>query len=334
MRCDEAQDLITARVDNELGADERAAIDAHLTICAECALAFEQESILKRRVRLAGLQISAPAELRRLIGKKSLAATAVKKTWSGRSLRGRFALPNWRRREEKSATPTLSKKILSEWSFRGWFPMPTWRRIEEKSAALAFVKRAWSGWSFQVWLALPTWRRAWISAMLVSIVALVIYTREHDESEGAFATEAFEIHAAILSGKTALLRAVNLAAMRRELAHAVGDRFKPVVLDLSLMKLYPVAGFVQNIGGRDLLVTVYQGDGPAVTCFTFLGSEIDAPQGAERLYDADMRINYYSFSRGDLNSVLHQEGDVICLLVSKMAPAELLALLRGKSAHA
>jgi len=47
-----------------------------------------------------------------------------------------------------------------------------------------------------------------------------------------------------------------------------------------------------------------------------------------------MRLNFYSFSRDGLNGVLHQEGDVICLLVSKMAPADLLALLRGKSAHA
>ena len=61
---------------------------------------------------------------------------------------------------------------------------------------------------------------------------------------------------------------------------------------------------------------------------------VPLPQGAERFYDADMRINYYSYSRGDLNGVLHQEGGVICLLVSKMAPADLLALLRGKSAHA
>jgi predicted anti-sigma-YlaC factor YlaD len=272
MRCDEAQELITARVDNELSTDERVAIDAHLKICADCALAFEQESILKRRIHLTAQQISAPVALRRVIEEKSAARAAV------------AADSNWRR------------------LFDG--------------------------------LAFATWRRTLATTILLLIVGSVIYTQWRVEKHETLALAAFDTHTSILSGETALLRAVNLAAMRKELAYAVGDRFKPVVLDLSPMKLYPVAGFVQNLAGRDVLVTVYQGDGPAVTCFTFLGGETDAPQGAERFYDADMRINYYSFSRGDLNGVLHQEGDVICVLISKMAPADLLALLRGKSAHA
>jgi hypothetical protein len=239
----------------------------------------------------------------------------------------------WRLDEKKSAAQLHFKKTLRDWRVRTWFPKPVWPRIEKNSAAPALTKKARRGWSLGAWLALPTWRRALISALLVSIVALIIYTREQDKSESGFATDAFAVHAAILSGNTTLLRAVNLAAMRRELAHAVGDRFKPVVLDLSMMKLHPVAGFVRNIRGRDMLVTVYEGDGPVITCFTFLGGDADAPQGAERFFDSKMKVNYYSFSHDDLNAVLHQEGDVMCLLVSKMAPKELLALLRDKSAH-
>lgn len=272
MRCDEAQELISARIDNELDTEARAAIDAHLKICPECTRAFEQESMLKRRIHLTAQQMSAPATLRRAVEDKIATKAAI------------VAGANWRR-------------------FFG---------------AIAF----------------PTWRRAFAAAILLLIVGSVIYTQWGTEKSENIALAALDTHISIVSGKTELLRAVNLAAMRQELAHAVGDRFKPVVLDMSLMKLYPVAGFVQNIGGRDLLVTVYQGDGPAVTCFTFLGSETDAPQGAERFYDADMRINFYSFTRDDLNGVLHQEGEVICLLVSTMAPADLLALLRGKTAHA
>ncbi len=272
MRCDQAQELITARVDNELDVDERSAIDAHLKSCAECARAFEQESILKRRIHLTAQQTSAPAALR--------------------------------------------------------------RAVEEKTAAKAAVVESSIWRSFLDGLAFATWRRTFAAAILLLIVGSVIYTQWGAEKSENIAVAALETHRSIVSAKTELLRAVNLAAMRKELAHAVGDRFKPVVLDLSLMKLYPVAGFVQNIAGRDLLVTVYQGDGPAITCFTFLGSETDAPQGAERFYDADMRINFYSFTRDELNGVLHQDGEVVCLLVSKMAPADLLAALRGKTAHA
>ncbi|MGH7811590.1 MAG: anti-sigma factor family protein, partial [Candidatus Binatia bacterium] len=73
MECDEAQELITAWVDNELGVAERVTLDAHLRHCAACRLEFERESVLKRRVRLAGLQITAPAELHRLIEEQSVA---------------------------------------------------------------------------------------------------------------------------------------------------------------------------------------------------------------------------------------------------------------------
>jgi hypothetical protein len=169
------------------------------------------------------------------------------------------------------------------------------------------------------------------AAVLILTLAGLIYTRWPEENIG-FA--ALESHASILSGKTLLAPAANPIVLREELARAVGERFRPVALDLSMMKLYPVSGFVQRIGDRDVLVTVYQGDGPAVTCFTFLGSAADAPNGSERFYDADMQVNFYSFSSAGVNGLMHQQGGVICVLVSKMPAADLLALLRGKSAHA
>ena len=300
MRCDEAQELITARVDNELGVEERASIDAHLKSCAACAWTFEQESLLKRRIRLSAQQISAPMALRRLIEENSAAAKPVKKLWRGWKLPGRFAAPRRRRNEGKSASSAAAK---------------TRRKFFDESA-------------------LPRLRGALVAGLLLVIAGSVIYNQRRVEPPKNLALAAVDTHLSILSGKTTLLRAVNLAAMRNELAYAVGNRFRPVVLDLSLMNYHAIAGFVQNFDGRDVLVTVYHGDGPPITCFTFLGSEADAPQGAERFYDSEMKVNFYSFSLGDLNGVLHEEGQVYCLLVSKMAPADLMALLRGKSKHA
>ena len=122
--------------------------------------------------------------------------------------------------------------------------------------------------------------------------------------------------------------------LRQELSNAVGNRFAPIAFDLSTMELYPVSGFVRenrrSRGARDSLSR----RGPAITCFTFIGTETDAPKSAERFFDADMKVNFYSFSQDGINAVLHQEGNVVCILVSKMAPADILALLRGKSAHA
>jgi anti-sigma factor RsiW len=307
MRCEEAQELITARVDNEIDGDSRIAIDEHLRSCSDCSRAFAQESLLKRRVQMTARQVSAPAALRRAIEQRNAAPAPT----PSESL--------WRRIVPNKPRPSMGADEIANAS-----EPPRLSRTESKPRRRMLLSEA----SF------PLWRRAFAALLIVVIAVSVYYTERREERDDSIALAAADTHASILSGKTTLLRAVNLPAMRKELAHAVNNRFTPVVLDLSMMKLYPVAGFVQTIAGRDLLVTVYQGDGPAITCFTFLGSEADAPKFAERFFDAEMGVNYFSFTRDDLNGVLHQEGDVICLLISKLAPAELLALLRGKTAHA
>jgi anti-sigma factor (TIGR02949 family) len=205
------------------------------------------------------------------------------------------------------------------------------RAVEARFGGKAAIRRATGRAAVGRWFNLTGWRPAFALAILILAVAAVMYTRWPAQNPGV---AALATHTSILEGKIALVRSDNPAAMRDELARAVDGRFRPVVLDLSMMNLYPVSGFVQNIGGREVLVTVYQGGGPAVTCFTFLGSEADAPDGAEKFYDADMRLNFFSFSRDGVNGLLHREGDVICVLASRMPAADLLAIIRGKSMHA
>jgi anti-sigma factor RsiW len=175
------------------------------------------------------------------------------------------------------------------------------------------------------------WRPAALAAAAVLvIVAALAYIRSPAPNISA---AALEVHASAVEGKT-FGRSDDPAAMRERLSQAVGGHFRPVALDLSAMRLYPVLGFLRKIDGRDVLVTVYQGDGPTVTCFTFIGGEADAPEDADKFYDPEMRINFYSFSRNGVNGLLHREGDVNCLLASKMPTADLLAIIRGKTAHA
>lgn len=263
MRCDEAQELITARVDNELTAAEQIGIEAHLKDCGSCRDALAAESRLKEQTKMAARAVAAPVRLRRAVERQMAASE------------GRRGLARW-------------------FDFASWRP------------ALA-------------------------AAVVLLGIAALLYTRWPPPNIGIAALQS---HQSILKGKTALTRFDDPAELRRELAQAVGGRFAPVAFDLSMMKLYPVSGLAQKIADREVLVTVYQGAGPAVTCFTFLGSEADAPETAERFYDGDMRLNFFLFSDGEVNGVLHREGGVICVLVSKMAPADLLALLRGKTAHA
>src|SRR5918994_2827176 len=67
INCEQAQELITALVDQELDQAERSALEAHLEECSGCRLAFEEELALKRKIRQAGERMHAPALLRNRI---------------------------------------------------------------------------------------------------------------------------------------------------------------------------------------------------------------------------------------------------------------------------
>jgi anti-sigma factor RsiW len=64
VKCEEAQELITALVDGELVHVERTAVEDHLGGCARCCWVYEQEQALKREVHKVGVSTSVPAELK------------------------------------------------------------------------------------------------------------------------------------------------------------------------------------------------------------------------------------------------------------------------------
>jgi anti-sigma factor RsiW len=64
MNCEEAQEFITALVDNQVCDEERSMIESHLKDCQRCQFNFEQEQALKREIGAAGARLHAPAELR------------------------------------------------------------------------------------------------------------------------------------------------------------------------------------------------------------------------------------------------------------------------------
>src|SRR6266571_7454588 len=67
MNCEEARELITALVDDELTQVERSSIETHLDDCPRCQSAYEQERALKKEIHRVALSISAPADLKRKI---------------------------------------------------------------------------------------------------------------------------------------------------------------------------------------------------------------------------------------------------------------------------
>lgn len=269
MRCEEAQELITGLVDDELSAGERSAIESHLGDCPDCRGQLERETALKNNLHRASVAVAAPAALR--------------------------------------------EKVHSS--------------LDGPGKARRATRRGMSG----SWFGLPRLRPLGAFAIVVLVVAALVYQWRPQDDFGAMA---LATHERVASGKRTLERSRDPSELRRQLALAVNNRFAPVALDLSMAKLYPVAGFVEKIAGRDVLVTVYEGDGSTVTCYTFLGTEADAPKGAKLLRDEETRVDFFIFSQGDRSAVMHEQGEVICILVAKMAPEELLDLLRNKAHHA
>jgi anti-sigma factor RsiW len=269
MRCDEAQELITGLVDDELTATERATVEGHLVECRDCRAQFEREMALKRDIRLAASAVVVPQALR--------------------------------------------------------------ERIEHREGGLGSDIRMAKSVSVIQRLAAPRLRPIYGFAVVALVAAALLFQLWPNED---IPITALAIHEKIVSGRTALVRVNDATQLRKQLILAVNDRFAPMALDLSMIELHPVGGFVEKVGHRDILVTVYEGEGSTITCFTLLGGEADAPQVSERFFDPDRKINFYAFSQGEVNGVMHQIGEVICILVSKMAPAELLEVARGKPHHA
>jgi len=267
MNCDEAQELITALVDQELDQGERSSLEAHMDECSGCRLAFEDELALKRNIRQTGERMHAPALLR------------------SRILTDRRIFPE-------------NRGLARRWLENLWPRSP----VYQAGLALAFL----------VLLILPTY---YLSNRISQPVALA----------------AFETYDSFRQGKLPFDRTSNSDDIVRRLTQAVDGRFHPMGYDLSAMNMRPVAGVVREISGRKILVVIYQGEGGSLLCYTFLGSEADAPPNAASFFDPDTKMNFHAFSRAGINAVLHREGDVICILASEMPIDELLALAREKS---
>lgn len=267
MNCQEAKELITALIDNELSGLERSSLEGHLKECPRCQTAYQDEMALKRDIRRAGTTLSAPAALR--------------------------------------------QRILSD---RRLFP--------ERG-------RKTEGWAWLVWPARLASRPAFVAALLVLVIVPALYLMR--PAPQPISLTALDTHDRILRDDISLIRAQSQEELRAQLHRSVGERFAPMGYDLSMVNLRPVAGVVQDVKGRKILVTVYNGGGLTLTCYTFLGSEKDSPASAALFFDPEKKINFYTFSRNGVNGVLHREGSVICILVSKMPMQDLLDLARSKA---
>jgi anti-sigma factor (TIGR02949 family) len=263
MNCEEAHELITALVDQELSAPEQRALEAHLRECPGCSLVTEQEQEIKQAIRGRAKRLRAPAGLRRSI-------LAHERTFP----------------RTKVARPVFHRTRMV------------------RRAALA---------------------AAWLIA-----VVLPVFLLQRPGSE-PIATAALERYEALARSEIPPVDAEKPDELVARLVREASGHIHPMGYDLSAMGLQPAAGTLQKIHGREVLVVIYRGEGGTLFCYTFSGTEADAPGYAAKFFDPAKQMNFYAFSHGTVNAVLHREGELICILASEMPMQDLLELARSKA---
>lgn len=176
-------------------------------------------------------------------------------------------------------------------------------------------------------------RPAFVFALLVLMVLPTIYFLSPASPPiGLLALETYE---RVSQGEIPFARGASEKEVKEFLTQSVKGRFSPMGYDLSAMRLVAVGGFVREARGRKILVTVYEGEGPSLICYTFPGTKADAPPEARVFFYPQKKITFYTFSRGELSAVFYRAGNLICILVSKMPTDDLLALAisKAKPAH-
>lgn len=185
-------------------------------------------------------------------------------------------------------------------------------------------------WEWSVWAAKLMLRPALVFALLVLLLLPTVYLSLQPKGP-SIPVFALETHKNIVEGALPFVKEGSEERVKEQLLRSVEGEFPPMGYDLSMMGLQAVGGVVREVGGRKILVTIYEGKAPSLSCYTFLGTEKDAPDNAAVFFDPDKKINFYAFSHGGVNGVLHREEKLICILVSKMPVADLLALARSKA---
>src|SRR5262244_1227179 len=269
MNCKEAEELISALIDDELSDLERSSIEGHLRDCPRCRRAYQWERALNREIRMVGASVVAPVDLR--------------------------------------------QRVLSD------------QRTTRKEGKYS------NGASKLILHLQPFLRPAFASALLVILLLSIIFLMQRPSQPISLAS--LEIRAKIDRNEVALQEATDTDELHTWLRRAVDGKFGPLGYDFSPLNVKPIGGTVQEINGRQILVAVFGGNGLSITCFTFLGTEEDAPKNATVFFDPETRIRFYSFSRNGINAVLHRENNTICMLTSNMPPEELLSVVRSQSPH-
>jgi mycothiol system anti-sigma-R factor len=184
-------------------------------------------------------------------------------------------------------------------------------------------------WERVTFLARPLLQPSLVVAVLVLLSLPTFYLTIYRRPE--ISLEAVATYTRIMRGEMQLISQSDPEQLKAHLTQAVQHRFHPMGYDLSMMDLEPKGGLVRDLAGRPIIAVLYQGKAFSLICYTFLGTEGDAPASASVVFDGEKRLNFYTFTSGGINAVMHVEGNTICILASEMPMDKLTAIARLKA---
>jgi len=183
------------------------------------------------------------------------------------------------------------------------------------------------------WVRAQEWCRFSIrpvpAVALLALIAVPVALLVMESSRQGISLETLRTHEAVVSGAVPYTRSDSAQVVAQELSRAVGGEIVPPIYDLGKFDLHTAGGFQEEVGGRDVLVTVYKGSASPLTCHAFLGDESDIPEGARLVYDPADGRKLFTFSNGAVNGVLQRYGDEVCVLVSTMPMDDLVRIARS-----
>jgi len=175
-------------------------------------------------------------------------------------------------------------------------------------------------------------RRAWLFATMVVAAAatVLLFWILGERAPAGLPDAAIGDFLAVRDGRAQLLHStLRPADLEQQLAQD-GLHLRLRVLDLSMMGWQLKGGRPSELGGRPAGLFVYRNAaGHVVVCEMFEGRLSDLPPGAER-FDHE-GIPFFAYRERGVTAVFWPEGDVLCILVADLPPAELHQLAIAKA---
>lgn len=170
-----------------------------------------------------------------------------------------------------------------------------------------------------------TWRLAAAAAVILAVTLVaVLWNRPVDVVEQA--ARDFD---AVVTGETPLgIRSANAAELQAYLAATSSSRIR--VIDLAMMGFTLEGARRHEIVSRPSALYAYRGKGDVrIVCQMYPGDEGDLPPSTDVRDHGGFR--FHVVTRGDVTLVFWVEGDLVCVLVSRMPTGALVELAFAKA---